>query len=271
MQVRQGVVDVAGAELYYEVCGEGPPVLIIQGGLSEAGATGQLVATLATDYQVISYDRRGLSRSTASTLPAGLATHADDAAAVLSAACARPAHVVGASIGALIGLYLTLRHPKRVTTLVAHEPPMPSLVSDPRREAGLDHVAMLARTDVQAAIRHFGSLSGHSGESREDGARAQPPVGDVTANLHFFFTYDFPAVRNCTFDVVQLATVPATVIPTGGAESRGGWEYRCANQLAQGLDCKLIELPGGHNGLISHPWATATVLRRLFTEAELET
>ncbi len=184
---------------------------------------------------------------------------------------AQPARVIGPSIGALIGLHLAVRHPERVATLVAHEPPMSSLVRDPQQEAGLDEVAALARADVQEAIRHFVSLGGNGDGSREEGARPTPPVGDIDANLRHFFAYDFPAVRDSTLDVGQIAAASPTIIPTGGAESRGRWEYRCAEQLAHQLDRKLIEMPGGHNGLISPPWATATELRWLFTEAEHET
>lgn len=271
MQVRQQAVRVQGAELYYELRGQGPPVLIIQGGVSEAGATQQLAEALIPHYQVISFDRRGLSRSTASIPPTTLATHADDAATLLSTVSAQPARVIGPSIGALIGLHLAVRHPERVATLVAHEPPMSALVCDPQQEAGLDEVAVLAQTDVQAAIRHFVSLSGNEEGAHEEEAHPASPVGDVDANLRHFFAYDFPGVRNCTLNVGQIAAAPPTIIPTGGAESRGRWEYRCAEQLAHELDRKLIETPGGHNGLISHPWATAAVLTRLFTKAEYET
>ncbi|MBQ0927522.1 alpha/beta hydrolase [Saccharopolyspora endophytica] len=270
MHVDQGTVTTEGAELYYETCGEGPPVLLIQGGLSETGATQQLATELAQQHQVISYDRRGLSRSTVTRDPQPLtmATHADDAAALLAALTSEPARVVGPSIGAVIGLHLTARHPDQVALLVAHEPPMASLVRDPDQEAGLDEVAELARDDVGAAIRRFVALGGSREGTQEPGAGPAPPVGNVEANLRRFFTYDFPAVRTAALDLDQL-TGPARppVIVTGGEESRGQWEYRCAQQLAAELDCKLVETPGGHNGLVSHPWATADVLRRLFTES----
>ncbi|MDR7304658.1 alpha/beta fold hydrolase [Haloactinomyces albus] len=270
--VRRGTVAVDGAELYYETRGAGRPVLLIQGGLSEAGTTEQIAEELARHYQVISYDRRGLSRSTVSgddaTAPTTMGTHADDAAALLAAVVAQPALVVGPSIGAVIGLYLALRHPERVAMLVAHEPPMLSLVSDARQETGLAEVAELARHDVHAAIQHFVSFSGNEPGTAEAGAQAAPQVGDVEANLRRFFAHDFPAVRDATVDTARLGSLSASarIVPTGGEQSRGRWEYRCAERLADALDRPMLEMPGGHNGLVSHPWAGASALGKLFTK-----
>ena len=270
MRIEQRTVETGGAELYCEARGDGPPVLLIQGGLSEAGATQQLAEELAQQHRVISYDRRGLSRSAVSCDPQPLtmATHADDAAVLLEALTAEPARVIGSSIGAVIGLELAVRHPDRIALLVAHEPPLPSLVRDPDQEAGLDEVAELAREDVSAAIHRFAALGGSREGTREPGAGPAPPVGDVEANLRRFFAHDFPAVRTAALDLDQLAA-PARppVLVTGGSESRGQWEHRCAQQLAVELDRELVELPGGHNGLVSHPRATADVLRRLFAES----
>ncbi|MBB5159143.1 alpha/beta fold hydrolase [Saccharopolyspora phatthalungensis] len=266
--LQQGAIPTDGAELYFEARGEGPPVLLIQGGVSEAGATEQLADALARRYQVITYDRRGLSRSTVSTdVPITMARHADDAGALLAAVATQPARVVGVSIGALIGLHLVVQHPDRVDVLVAHEPPMSAVVPDGVQEEALDTVAALARKDVWAAIRHMVALTNGEG-SREEGARSPDPIGDLGANLHRFFGYDFPAVRSSTLDSAGLAGVPEStaIIPTGGAESRGQWEYRCASTLAHQLGRELVEMPGGHNGLVSHPQATAAALMRLFSE-----
>lgn len=272
MRVHQGTVATDGAEIYYETRGAGPPVLIIQGGLSEAGATEQLADALAPEYLVISYDRRGLSRSgvVGPVPPVTMAGHAADAAALLASVSTRPALVIGASIGALIGLHLAVLCPGRVATLVAHEPPMATVVADPEREEVLDAVAALAREDVGAAIRRMAELTGSDRASAEAGARPVAPVGDVEANLHWFFNHDFPAVRGSALDSAAVAAVPepTTVIPTGGVESRGQWEYHCAERLAERLGRTLTELPGGHNGLTSHPRAYATGLRRLFDGPE---
>lgn len=260
MQVEQLEVECDGALLYVESRGKGTPVLVIQGGIGEAGATEQLADALADRFCVISYDRRGLSRSTDSTESVSITMdrHAADAAAVLTASTSDPAHVVGASIGALIGLHLVALQPDRVATLVAHEPPMSAVVLDPTREAALDQIAATAQDDVRSAIRRMGSLTG-ARDTVEQGTRPAPPMGDVMANLRHFFKHDFPAVRTSSLVAEDLtaAAQSTNIILTGGELSRGQWEYRCAEQLAGELGVPFAELPGGHNGLVSHPKATA--------------
>jgi pimeloyl-ACP methyl ester carboxylesterase len=259
MQVEQLEVECDGALLYVESRGKGTPILVIQGGIGEAGATEQLADILADRFCVISYDRRGLSRSAASTESVSITVsrHAADAA-VLAASTSDPAHVVGASIGALIGLHLVVLQPERVASLVAHEPPMSAVVLDPTREAALDQIAATAQDDVRSAIRQMGSLTG-ARDTLEEGARPAPPMGDVMANLRHFFKHDFPAVRTSSLVAEDLtaAAQSTNIVLTGGDLSRGQWEYRCAEQLASELCVPFAELPGGHNGLVSHPKATA--------------
>jgi pimeloyl-ACP methyl ester carboxylesterase len=253
-----------GTALYYETRGAGQPVLILQGGVSDAGATAQLAAELAQDHLVISYDRRGLSRSTAaSSVPVTMDTHADDASAVLAAASDSPAVLVGASIGALIGLHLAARHPKRVALAVAHEPPMASVLRDPVRERAFDAIEQRAQHDVVAAIQQMGALTDSGTTTPEPGAQPGELAGDLRANLTTFFRHDFAAVRGSQLDAARLRETadPARIVPTGGQDSRGQWEHRCAQVLAEQLQRPLHELPGGHNGLTSHPRSIARAVR----------
>lgn len=257
-----------GTRLYYETHGAGQPVLILQGGVSDAGATAQLAAALAEEYLVITYDRRGLSRSTAGTSPVTMDTHADDATTVLQAVTNAPAVLVGASIGALIGLHLATRHPQQVALLIAHEPPMATMVHDSDRERTHDKIATLAQEDAVAAIKQMAALT-DTGTTPEPNAQPGEPAGDLRTNLTTFFRHDFPAVRTSPLDATHLHTAidPTRIILTGGYDSRGQWEHLCAQTLAQHLDRPLHVLPGGHNGLTTHPRAIARAVRTWAREA----
>lgn len=262
-----GTIDTGGARLHVEQRGSGPPLLIVQGGVSEAGATDPFVEHLAGSYTVTTYDRRGVSRSpAASDQPGSMAEHAADAAALLRAVATGPAHVLGVSIGALIAAHLAVREPDLVATTALHEPPMPAVLRDPRREAELDEVQELARVDVLAAIRRMAGLT--SGPEPDPEARAPEPAGDVVRNLHRFFAEDFPAVRADELTAADLAgcRAAAGIVPTAGAESRGGWEHRCAAQLARRLRRELVLLPGGHNGPADRPAGAARVVHRILGE-----
>lgn len=115
------VVTADGAALHVRVTGSDPPLLLVHGAGVDSDSWGPLVDDLAGDFRVITYDRRGFSRST------GEATsrwdrHARDAAAVLSQLDATPAVVVGWSAGALVALDLAVRRPEMVSRLVLLEP-----------------------------------------------------------------------------------------------------------------------------------------------------
>src|SRR6185437_10739205 len=106
-------VRVPGARLYYQVRGTGPVLLILQGGDGDADGSRGLEEQLVGHFTVVTYDRRGLSRSTLDdgADPPSVETHADDTQRLLAALTGEPAFVLGVSIGALIGLDLVARYP----------------------------------------------------------------------------------------------------------------------------------------------------------------
>ncbi|MDK0524737.1 alpha/beta hydrolase [Streptomyces sp. ML-6] len=131
--VRNATLSAPGADLYYEVRGEGPLLLISESGEGDARRSIDLVGRLATDHTVVTYDRRGLSRSTRTdpTVPITLARHADDVHRLLTELTDGPATVLGLSLGAVIGLHLAVEHPDPPLTLIAHEPVAPGCCRPP--------------------------------------------------------------------------------------------------------------------------------------------
>ena len=125
-------VTVNGTELYYEIRGTGPPVLLIMGATGDGGHFDALADVLADEFTVVSYDRRGNGRS---PVPAGWQTtspeeQADDAAALLDALGIGPAAVFGTSSGGIFALCLMVRHPESVRGAILHEPGLYALVDD---------------------------------------------------------------------------------------------------------------------------------------------
>src|SRR5690349_23396852 len=97
-----------GARLYYEKQGTGQSLLFIAGSTGDAGNFSRAAALLADEFTVVTYDRRGNSRS---PRPAGWTTtsvgeQADDAAALINGLNLPPVVVFGASAGGLIALDL---------------------------------------------------------------------------------------------------------------------------------------------------------------------
>jgi pimeloyl-ACP methyl ester carboxylesterase len=113
-------IKARGSSLYYEEQGAGQPILLIPPAGSTASTWGALPGDLAGAGQVITYDRRGYSRSGGEVVRSA-AEHALDAAALLEALEAGPVVVAGTSAGATIALDLAVRRPDLVRAVVVHE------------------------------------------------------------------------------------------------------------------------------------------------------
>jgi esterase len=120
---ERGTRTVNGVRLYYEERGSGAPILCVHGAGSSALVWAPAIPDLARFGRVISYDRRGYTRSQRPDpyLPTSVAEHTDDAAALLDVLGATPAVVIGRSYGGYIAIDLALRYPKHVRALVLLE------------------------------------------------------------------------------------------------------------------------------------------------------
>ncbi|GAA0364823.1 alpha/beta hydrolase [Actinoallomurus spadix] len=266
---------VPGATLYYEIRGAGPLLLVLQGGDGDAGRNADLVRRLADDYTVVTYDRRGLSRSRLDDpeAPVTLETHADDAHRLLAELTDRPALLFGSSFGALAGLMLARRHPEQVDTLVAHDPATARLLDDAGvaritgELADLDEI--YRRDGVLAALKRLGEIVAADFTDREpDAGLPEPPDAQRLANLEFFFSRDVTAMVEAPFypaDATALKESPVRVVTAAGRASRRIWNYDCAQALAALLGTEIVEFPGGHT-LSTHPKAFAARLHEVLTD-----
>lgn len=127
-------LDVPGAKLYYEQVGSGPLLLCISGADGSVEIWKGLAQCLKDHFTVVSYDRRGFSRSYltgAQDYSQRLETDADDAALLIKHISPNdPATVIGNSSGAIISLKLLVRHPDILRTLAPYEPPASRFLDD---------------------------------------------------------------------------------------------------------------------------------------------
>jgi pimeloyl-ACP methyl ester carboxylesterase len=123
-------VAVGPVRLYHEVRGSGPPLLLIMGATGDASHFATVADQLADEFTVLTYDRRGNSRS---SRPPDWGTtspdeQADDAAGLLRTLEFAPTAVFGTSSGAICGLSLLIRRPELVRAAILHEPPLLSVL-----------------------------------------------------------------------------------------------------------------------------------------------
>jgi pimeloyl-ACP methyl ester carboxylesterase len=262
---------VPGATLHYEVRGSGRVLLLICGGVYDAEGFDGLAEALAGDRTVVTYDRRGNSRSRLDGPPGmqSVEEHADDAYRLLAAVGVtedEPADVFGNSSGAQIALELAARHPELVRTAVAHEPPVFELLSDAAHWRGLMRAVeeTFHRDGWGAALGVFGEGLHMAGE--ETPAREPSPecMARMQGNLPFFAGYEVPAFGVWVPDLDTLRSGTARIVPAVGAASAGEAPHRAGVELASRLGVEVVELPGGHGGH-GNPAAFAPRLREVLT------
>jgi pimeloyl-ACP methyl ester carboxylesterase len=276
-------LEVPGGRIYYEVRGSGPLLLVV-GQPMTSGPFAPLADLLAEDHTVVTYDPRGVGQSTVEDrlLDVTPELEADDLAAVVDAVGGGPADVFGSSGGAVAGLALVARHPDKVRTLIAHEPPVCDLLPDAAQiRAAVDGVEDAYRTHGPgAAFGKFVSIVMHQGPVTEDGVppAAWPPPGaeqpesqgeppqrsaKEQADDELFLLRMLKPFTRYEPDVDVLRSARPRVVVAVGDSSHGEIACRSAEALAEQLGSPLVRFPGDHGGFMADPAGFAAAIRQV--------
>jgi pimeloyl-ACP methyl ester carboxylesterase len=112
------ITKANGIDLYYEVHGEGEPLLLIMGLSLTSKSWFRTIPALSAHYKVIVFDNRGVGLSGKPNSPYSIELMAEDARAVLDAVGIVSAHVYGISMGGMIAQRLAIKYPERIKSLV---------------------------------------------------------------------------------------------------------------------------------------------------------
>jgi pimeloyl-ACP methyl ester carboxylesterase len=276
-------LEVPGGRIYYEVRGSGPLLLVV-GQPMTSGPFAPLADLLAEDHTVVTYDPRGVGQSTVEDrlLDVTPELEADDLAAVVDAVGGGPADVFGSSGGAVAGLALVARHPDKVRTLIAHEPPVCDLLPDAAQiRAAVDGVEDAYRSHGPgAAFGKFVSIVMHQGPVTEDGVppAAWPPPGaeqpesqgeppqrsaKEQADDELFLLRMLKPFTRYEPDVDVLRSARPRVVVAVGDSSHGEIACRSAEALAEQLGSPLVRFPGDHGGFMADPAGFAAAIRQV--------
>ncbi|MFE3753305.1 alpha/beta fold hydrolase [Nocardia tengchongensis] len=270
--IETATLPVAGAELYYEIRGTGPMLLISQSGEGDARRSEALVRNLENEFTVVTYDRRGLSRSRIHDENArpSVATHADDVHRLLAAVTDQPVLMLGCSMGASLGLHLATTHPEQVHTLIAHEPVSPWLLAATQRahhRRELEECQEVCRAQGwRAALAPMARTLGinPADQEIEEGVQLPPITPERAGNFTYFIEQDFTAIHEDWLDVARLARTTTRILPAIGRRTPAQvFDRLCAFELSQLMAVEVTEFPGGHNGNLTHPAAYAATIREL--------
>jgi pimeloyl-ACP methyl ester carboxylesterase len=279
--IRSGRVTTEGDDLYYEVRGQGQPLLMIAPAGGDGWQYSAVAELLADEYKVITYDRRANARSTMNQ-PQNfeISQQSRDAVAVLHAAGEASAFVFGNSSAAVIALDMAKTQPQAVRAVVAHEAPMARLHPNARKWqrffAGVYSMAfnwgstwaalrfMLgAELPVRQLIKATGPINVHSKQSSE------PYIGARDAT-EILVKQELLPVTNYLPDVELIKKNGVRVFMAVGqwGLAKKKWYVTVAQILAEQLGCELVTFPGHHGSFMDMPVEWAATLRSVLHKAE---
>jgi pimeloyl-ACP methyl ester carboxylesterase len=263
-QMTTHTLDVPGATLTYDVRrneASTERILLLIGSPMGAAGFGTLSQHFS-DRTVVTYDPRGVERSVKAD-PASPVTpdvHADDLHRLIQAIGGGPVDLFASSGGAVNALALVSKHPEDVRTLVAHEPPLASILPDREHAMAATRAVQetYQRSGWGAGLAHFIALTSHRGPftaevasqpapdpamfgmpTEDDGSRTDPLLGqNLITSTHY--GPDFDALRSVSTRIVIAA----------GEESEGQLANRGAFAAAERLGTKPVSFPSDHGGFL---------------------
>jgi pimeloyl-ACP methyl ester carboxylesterase len=214
------------------------------------------------DRTVITYDPRGAERSIKDD-PSTQSTpdqHADDLHRIIQEIGLGPVDLFASSGGAVNALALVATHPEDVRTLIAHEPPLASVLPDSDTAKAV--VRAMGDTYQQrgfgAGMAHFMAITGHRGEF-PDGFAEQPapdpamfgmPAEDDGTRTDVMLAQNILTCTHFEPDFGKVGGASTRVVIAAGAESEGEMANRGAHAVAERLGTEPVIFPSHHGGFL---------------------
>ena len=254
---KTGYASVNGLKLYYEVQGEGEPLILLHGGLGSIEMMSQIRSVLARTHQVIAVDLQAHGRTADIDRPISYEALGDDIAALLLKLGIKQADLMGYSLGAGTALQTTIRHPDLVRRLV--------VVSTPFKRDGW-------YPEIRELMSHMGPESAEQMKQSplyQVYARVAPRPQDwpilVTKmsdllRRDYDWSKDIAAMKAPTLlvfgdaDSIPVSHAAEFFELLGGSKKDGGWDGSGITKA------RLSILPGAtHYNILSSPALVSTV------------
>lgn len=276
-------IDLPGARLTYDVRGpeteSRQPVLLMIGAPMDASGFTALAGRFP-ERAVVTYDPRGVGRSPRAdgVTAATPEEHAEDLHRLIAELDAGPVDIFASSGGAVNALALVARHPEDVRTLVAHEPPLATVLADREDSlAAIDDIhESYQRDGFGQAMAKFLAFTSVRGPTPPDFASRAPnpadlglPTQDDGSREHPLFGPHMAWTTRYEPDFDSLRGASTRIVLAGGTESADTFPHRGAMAVAQRLGTDAVIFPSNHGGFTEQgdPDAFAETLREVLADA----
>ena len=260
--VREKILN-EGAEIYCERRGNGPILLLVHGGMEDAGYYSSAADILADKFTVVSYDRRCNSRSSGDrSVDMTVTQQARDAASIINAVGDGKALVVGRSGGAIIGLELAATMPEMINFLIVHEAPVIELLPKSDSEKWRSFVY-----NIYKKSQREGSLAAQtefmaSLISVPDSPFPTDLNDRLSGNIDFFFKHEFRAFFRYLPNIESIRKNNLHMVTAIGRDSDNAYYVQTTKALAVKLGCENIEFPGHHDLSLWMPKEFANAIQK---------
>lgn len=232
-----GYAPVNGLKLYYEIHGNGEPLVLLHGGLGATSMFGDNLPALAKVRKVIAVDLQGHGRTADIDRELSVELMADDIAALLKHLNIAKADIMGYSMGGGVALQTAIRHPEVVNKLIVASAPFkrngfyPEILVQ-QAQVGPEAAEMLKQTPM---YKLYDSIA----PKPEDWKRLLTKIGEAMKK-DYDWSESIKTIKAPTLVIAADADIfpPAHTVELygllGGGKRDAGWDgsLRSANQLA---------------------------------------
>lgn len=254
-------------ELYRQVRGQGAPLLMIHGIISDSSFFQDCGALLASEFRVITYDRRGYGRSADTEIrDFSMQAQAEDAAEILRAEAKEPAWILGNSAGGLVALELAQRHPELVRGMVLLEPSLGYVESERQKLQAWNRElnGYVASGKLKRALPAFSRAIGveaGGGGSLEELRRSYQ-------NLTAFLLGELNQVQHYLPPLQQLRDLRTPTVMAVTRQGRDSMFATSSQSAAELIGWETVLFPGHHNSARECPAEFADTLREVLRRME---
>ena len=255
-------IRAPGVTLTYDVrpgTGSDIPLFLIGSPMGAAGFAS--LADRFPDRTIITYDPRGSERSVKDdpSTPNTAEQQGDDLHRIISEV-GGPVDLFASSGGAVNAMALITKHPEDVRILVAHEPPLASVLPDSENaKAAVRAISdSYQRGGFGHGMTHFMAITGHRGEFPDDIAE-QPapdpamfgmPAEDDGNRTDVMLAQNIIGTTHYEPDFDALKAASTRVVVAAGSESEGEMANRGAYGVADKLGTDVVVFPSHHGGFL---------------------